>query len=137
MELSKSLKELEGTKLPECSLNSSLVVECNRLYETPLSEFTVENLRILIGQKIGLNFLVPLALNVLETDPLISGDLYQGDLLAELVKLPKDFWVTNPDFNNRLVEIKIELVELANTLNNELIPLLNNFDFCTIEQSSK
>jgi hypothetical protein len=39
----------------------------------------------MIGQKIGLPYLVPLAINALEQDPLAQGDYYPGDLLANVI----------------------------------------------------
>ena len=58
---SKSLEELEGHDWDEPTYDSGLVTECHRLHRVPLCDFTVENLRITIGQIIGLEYLVPLA----------------------------------------------------------------------------
>jgi hypothetical protein len=61
---------------------SYLVRTVHALRARPLDSLDVEDLRILIGQEIGLDHLMPLALRTLETDPLAEGDFYPGDLLA-------------------------------------------------------
>jgi hypothetical protein len=68
------------------------VTECHRLRRVQLRLLTVENLRILIGQSIGLLFLIPLALEQLEKNPLAEGDFYPGDLLCAVLRVKADFW---------------------------------------------
>lgn len=104
-------------------------MECHRLRKVPLSSRSPENLRILIGQKNGLIFLVPLALNVLESNPLASGNLYKGDLLANVAVIPQKFWSEHPELNNRLVEIAHEVGILSESLNGELVPALAGFNY--------
>lgn len=108
---------------------SFLANECRRLYTQPITKLTTENLRLLIGQKIGLDHLVPVALGFLEKDPLIGGDLYSGDLLQSVASVPEEFWAANPALNNRLVEVKIEVECLAKTINEDLVPALKNREF--------
>ena len=60
--LNKSLQQLDGQDWGEPAFDSRLVVECHRLRRVPLRDFTVENLRITIGQSIGLEHLVTLVL---------------------------------------------------------------------------
>jgi hypothetical protein len=83
----KSLQQLESQDWGEPNFHSHLVTECHRLRRVPLREFTAENLRIMIGQDIGLSYLVPLALELLSTDPLTEGDFYKGDLLQSLLRV--------------------------------------------------
>ena len=73
---SKTLEELENDFWNDPENMSHLATECHRLRKVPLADLSIENLRILIGQKIGLKFLVPIALEYLEKDPLSEGDLY-------------------------------------------------------------
>src|SRR5438552_1638945 len=62
------------------------------LVATAIGQFSVEDLRIMIGQRIGLPWLVPVALEVLEQDPLAEGDFYPGDLLGRVLSVGRDFW---------------------------------------------
>lgn len=129
MDVSKSLEELENSKWGKPKFDSSLAKSCYALRAIPISELTPENLRMLIGQNIGLDYLVPLALNILEDNPLVSGDMYAGDLLASILRIPKEFWSTFPDLNNRVVELKNEIEILRDTINEELMPAMVKFDY--------
>ncbi len=92
----KALQELEGQDWGEPPYPSHLVTTCHALGRKPLREFTVEDLRIMIGQNIGLPYLVPLAIEQLQRDPLIQGDYFPGDLLAAVVRVKSDFWQARP-----------------------------------------
>ena len=129
MNLNKSLEELENDFWNGPTVNSSLALAIYRLRKLPISKLSNENLRMLIGQKIGLNFLVPLALELLESNPLVAGEMYKGDLLANVSAIPEDFWCKNPELNNRLVEIANEIGILSETISNELLPALSGFKY--------
>lgn len=101
----KSLEELEGVKWENPSFNSHLTTNCHELRKKPLSQFSVENLRILIGQRIGLNYLVPLAIEYLEDNPFTSGDLYDGDLLESILSIENSFWLEHPELKSDLEKI--------------------------------
>lgn len=90
-----TLDALEGTWPKPDEGATFLVRRCHELRRTEVTELTVEDLRILIGQRIGLRWLVPLAIERLENDPLASGDLYEGDLFASLAGVADSFWATD------------------------------------------
>jgi hypothetical protein len=69
----KTLDELEGVVWGEPTFGSYLVTTIHRLRTKPVDEFTVEDLRLMIAQRIGLRHLVPLAVGVLEREPLAGG----------------------------------------------------------------
>ena len=77
---SKTLDELEGVVWGPPTFDSSLVVTCHQLRTRPLSDFTAENLRIMLGQKISVPLLLPLAIELLRRDPFTAENLYPGDL---------------------------------------------------------
>ena len=129
MNHSKSIEQLENKVWPDPDFNSHLVIECHRLRKLPISDLRIEDLRLLISQKIGLKHILPLAFDVLERNPLVAGDMYDGDLLFAVASVDSQFWDSNSDLNNRLVEIKDSLSILAGTINNVLLPLLNNFQY--------
>ncbi len=129
MQNSRSLQDLEIEDLPESNLNSRVITECRRLFKLPLSKLDAGDLRLLIVQNIGLQHLVPLALDKLEENPLIYGGLYAGDLLSSLINLSSEFWSNHPDLNDRVVEIKFTVESLAETLNNDILPKLSKFEF--------
>lgn len=129
MSQNKSLEELENDIWDEPSFKSHLTLECYRLRKLPLSQLTAENIRMLVGQKIGLQFLIPLALDMLHKNPFVEGHMYRGDLLDAILKVPETFWTQNAELNNRLVEIAQEIIELSESLNNEWLPLLSRFEY--------
>jgi hypothetical protein len=64
---------------------------------------TDEELRLAVGQGIGLTWLVPLALVRLRNNPLRCVQLYEGDLLAHVVRVPATYWTDHPDEKALLV----------------------------------
>ncbi len=104
-DVSKTLEQLDGQHWGEPEFQSHLVLECHRLRRVPLREFTPANLRIMIGQSIGLEFLAPLALQLLTDDPWLDAELYAGDLLSATLHSDPAFWSARPDFRTSLASI--------------------------------
>lgn len=106
MNLDLSLQELENSFWDdEVEYPSSLVAKCYELRKIPIRELTIENLRMLIGQKIGLPYTVPLALNFLFDNPFCSGDLYNGDLLQNILGIDAFFWKENPHLYSEISDL--------------------------------
>jgi hypothetical protein len=100
----QTLDQLECDVWGEPTFDSYLVTTCHRLRTKPIDEFSVEDLRIMIGQKIGLPHLIPLAVPVLEREPLAEGDFYPGDLLANVIGAVE--WLqTNPEWLARVIRV--------------------------------
>jgi hypothetical protein len=91
----ETLDELEGVEWGSPMYDSSLVANVHRLRRVPLKQYRLEDLRLMIGQQVGVEYLVPRALDHLEAHPLASGDFYPGDVLAALSRLPDSFWSTD------------------------------------------
>jgi CDI immunity proteins len=115
----RTLDELDPPAWGEPQYDSYLVSTCHRLRRTPVTDFSVEDLRIMIGQDIGLRFLIPVALEVLERDPLAQGDMYPGDLLANVLRVGPEFWTQCPEHRTRL-EVLLAGVELPVMLNEQV-----------------
>lgn len=105
----QSLQELERQDWGEPPFPSRLVRTCHALRRKPLRDFTVEDLRIMIGQDISLNYLIPLALEHLQQDPLVAGDFFPGDLLTNVLKVKANFWHTHPHLRQAVQEIVEQL----------------------------
>jgi hypothetical protein len=112
----KTLEALEKSYWGEPTYDSHLVTTCHALRKKPLKDFTTEDLRIMIGQDIGLKYLVPLALETLEQNILADGDLYDGDLLQAVLSSDKEYWIAEPDNWKQMLE-----------LYNANLPLLKTF----------
>ena len=93
----RTLEELEGYDSgdPETA-PTAMVARCIRLQKIPLHELNESDLRLLIGQHIGLKYLVPKALVRLTLLPLLQTDYFRGDLLNVLLRIGPDYWVQNP-----------------------------------------
>jgi hypothetical protein len=115
-DLSKSLQQLEGDDWGEPTYDSHLVTECHRLRQVPLREFTAEDLRIMIGQQIGLSYLIPIALEVLRADPFAQGAFYCGDLLAAVLRAEVAFWRQFPELRREAAGIAARAFILLPTL---------------------
>jgi hypothetical protein len=96
---------------PAPSDATSLIRRCHKLRTKPLRDLTVEDLRIMIGQQVALNRLVPIALDRLRPDPLMEGDCYPGDLLASMLRVDAAFWKRSPDLEVELRKLTKDLRE--------------------------
>ncbi len=103
----KSLESLEKKTWPALSSDegSYLIRTCNSLRKKQLQDFTTEDLRIMIGQEIGLYFLMPLAIETLTDNLFAEGDYYEGDLLKIVIDVDTKFWDDNKDYWQQLNEL--------------------------------
>jgi len=118
--LHKSLENLEKSVWPALSPDegSYLIKTCNSLRKKQLKDFSIEDLRIMIGQNIGLKYLVPLAINVLQQNILAEGDNYEGDLLKSVLTSELTYWKENKDNWLKvcnLVELNTNLLKETDT----------------------
>lgn len=95
----------------------------------PLRELTAGHLRMLIGQKIGLQFLVPVAIEALSENPLLEASYYRGDLLGAVSQVPEEFWAANAEMNNDFVEVAAEVLQVFSWLSEEAVPTLRAFQY--------
>ncbi|MBT2364977.1 hypothetical protein J7E88_06475 [Streptomyces sp. ISL-10] len=109
----RSLEELEDDRWPAPPENTTMLVRTvHALRRKRLGELTVEDLRALITQDVGLPFLLPLALEVLRDDPMAEGKYYEGDLLFAVIGSEPAAWELFPDLAEELVAIVSGLPEL-------------------------
>ncbi|MEY2244000.1 contact-dependent growth inhibition system immunity protein [Streptomyces sp. BF23-18] len=109
----RSLEELEGDRRPAPSADDTrLVATALALRRRPIGELTVEDLRLLIGQDIGLPYLLPLALEVLRRNPMAEGHMYEGDLLSAVLTRDSAAWTTFPEVGRELRVIVSKLTGL-------------------------
>ena len=108
----KSIEQLENDYwTDEIEFPSGLVINCHKYRKIPIKDLTIEQLRLLISQNIGLEFLIEPALEKLDQNILAEGDLYEGDLLQAISTIPAEVWNENQkEFQQleRLVELNAE-----------------------------
>lgn len=112
----KTLENLEKDADPEVRVNSHLVIKTSLLRKIPLNEFSVEDLRIMIGQNFGLPYLISLTIEKLTEDVLAEGDLYPGDLLVAVTKIDTRFWIGNPKCKEQIEAIIAANLSVINTM---------------------
>ena len=123
-DMQKSLQELEGQDWGDGNDFPSYVVKTtNALRRKPLADFTAEDMRLMIGQEIGLDYLIPLVLEKLAANPLTAGDYYEGDVLLNVLKIDPNFWQKKPELRQKLEKI----VDAINVVPEELRKALKQF----------
>ena len=117
-------RTLNDLDLPAWDAPSSgdtyLVTRCAELRGTPLADFDVEDLRIMIGQQISLRFLVPRAIVGLEQNPLAEGDMYAGDLLHAVLRVDKSYWHANVEQWQSIEDIAERLTSAVDDLRDSI-----------------
>jgi hypothetical protein len=131
------LQELDGENWGDALYPSYVVTNVHRLRRIPLQDFTVEDLRLMIGQRINsasLPYLVPLAIEHLRDDPLVSGDFYPGDLLIYVVGLAAPFWAQHPDLRQeveviaeRALAVLHQSEDSGDSVDRDLMQAINQF----------
>jgi len=97
--------------------SSSLVTRCYELRKKKLQDFDLSDFRLLIGQNIGLQFLIPLVMGEIKANPFVDADYYEGDLLLNILKSDKKYWESNPEIKKELICIfESERTKLTNEL---------------------
>lgn len=114
----KSLESLENKTWQTLSTeeDSYLIRTCSSLRKTQLKDFTTEDLRIMIGQEIGLYYLMPLAIETLTENLFAEGDYYEGDLLKCVLDVDTKFWDDNKDYwqqiNDLIKDRRQEIIKM-------------------------
>lgn len=84
---------------------TNLMISIYSLRQKSIEDFSTENLRLLIGQNIALDILIPKAISVLEENILAEGDYYRGDLLKAVIECNRDYWTKHPEEKGNVVSI--------------------------------
>ncbi|HEV7909023.1 MAG TPA: contact-dependent growth inhibition system immunity protein [Pseudonocardiaceae bacterium] len=121
-----SLQGLEGDSWgvpPAPATELATLVFSSRL--KPVKSLTPVELRVLIAQQIGVEILVPVALDLLQQYPFVCGSLYPGDLLATVLRLDPSFWAERPELRVRTSGLLDSLSEYPENLRSLAGPLIN------------
>ena len=117
----RTLDELDppawGPPTPD---DTTLVERCRELRQTPLAGLDVEDLRLLISQRVSLRHLIPRAIAVLQADPLAEGDFYPGDLLNAVLCAERTYWHDNVEQWQTVEEIASSLLSAVEHLREPL-----------------
>lgn len=106
IDMRKSLNELMelSSDMPR-DFETSLVERAVKLGNVPLCSLNPGDLRFLLGQRIGVDIIVPLALGYLQSNPLIDSEYYEGDLLWAVLDFHPDMWKPKPEIADRFHDL--------------------------------
>jgi hypothetical protein len=110
-----------------------LVRLCYDLRRKALNSLSVEEMRVMISQEIGLEYLLVLSISILENDILIAGDFHPGDLLLATLRVDSNLWLSQDLLRTRLkelLEVKINEIDLSSVnreIKNDLKAAINRF----------
>ncbi|MFE2813908.1 contact-dependent growth inhibition system immunity protein [Streptomyces nigra] len=97
-----------------------LMTTVRELRRKPIGGLTVEDMRLLIGQDVGLAYLLPLAMEALRDNPLAEGDMYEGDLLAAVLTRRAEAWREFPELRQEVRRIVSALTDVPPALKREV-----------------
>jgi hypothetical protein len=111
----RTVEQLESDYWQAVEFPTHLVQTCFNLRKKTISEFSIEDLRVMIGQEIGLLYLIPFAILKLKEDLFVQGDLFLGDLLKVVFEVNEEFWKNNKALWERMNDlVKDRLEEIKN-----------------------
>jgi hypothetical protein len=124
----QTLTQIENEDWGEPEWQSYVVTNSHRLRHKPLREFTAEDLRFMLGQQISLPLLMPMALDVLELiDPFAGGDMNQGTLLYNALKVDRRFWEKYPRLWHRMNVVLVDLYSFRDFIEKDILPAAEKF----------
>ena len=124
IDTNKSIEELENDYWGDPALDSYVITTCHKARQKPIRSLSNEEIRCLIGQKIGLKYLLPIAVGIVKKEPLIDITLFEGDLLLNLVRLDISDWEYNPNELQIFITIIFDnrsQIEISEDIPSELI----------------
>lgn len=100
-----TLDQIEGRAKPARIGATPIARRCDGLRALPLGTLKPGDLAALIGQQIGMDIVVPRAIELLEDKPLLAGDDFPGDLLGSVLRIDQEFWLRHPRWHARVAVI--------------------------------
>ena len=98
------------------------------LRHVPLGQLSPDQLWVLIRQAIGLDYLVVLALERLEVEPLMKCRHSEGDLLSAVLRADALVWKRNPEYRQRVAQLwRRTSVKIVNRQTPEVRMLLTDY----------
>jgi hypothetical protein len=117
VDATKSLNSLLGWKKQMSPQPTPLAERVAAACDLPLKDLKWPDIRLLIGQDIGLEYLMPWAIDALAKRPLYSAELYEGDLLCACLRVDRGYWVKNISQWQKLNEILQSLDSAMKSVN--------------------
>ena len=107
---------------------TGMIERINKALQKPIQDLDPSDLRLLIRQKMALEYVVPLAITAIRTNPMQSATYFDGDLLEACLEIDPLFWAQNPDQHARLKGF-FQAVRLFDHQLNEKVGKLLSLEF--------
>ena len=113
---SKSIEQLENNvwEMPN-EFPTDMIKRCFEYRKISIAELTTEQIRLLISQEIGIQYLIGTAIEKLKRNILAEGDFYEGDLLVAVSKIPAEYWTENKNYQLNFESIVKQNADLIKT----------------------
>jgi len=99
----RSLEDIESADWGDAPSDAStMVARIRELRRVPVGRLSVDDVRLLLGQKVGVHTLLPIAVEYLSREPLLAATFYPGDLLRAVLRIPGEYWVQEAGLLGRL-----------------------------------
>ncbi|WP_371101143.1 contact-dependent growth inhibition system immunity protein [Streptomyces sp. PU_AKi4] len=106
LHLDRTLDELDPPRWEDPAADAThLIRTVHGLRRVPLRELRPGDLRMLVGQRVALPYVLPFAVSLLLEEPLPDATFYEGDLLLTAVEAPASAWALFPDLAVRLRDV--------------------------------
>ena len=108
-----SISKLEGWKwkvdIPNQQTHSETECRFYELHNKPLSQLDLSDVRFLIGQNSGLDYLIPYSISKFRDDIFLEAKYYPGDLLYALLSVNNypNYWLSHAGEKQKLIELYI------------------------------
>jgi len=129
LDLSKSIEQLENAIWEHNPYPSNVVQRAQRLRKLALESLSIDDLRFLIGQEIGLPYVLPLAFEHLAENPAAGGQMYPGDLLDSVLSVRAAFWEEQTALHHELIDLIPSVESLLELLRDEILPVLREHSY--------
>lgn len=135
--LESTLEELEFRRWGNTPHDATTLVRtAYELRKKKLKDYTAEDLRIMIGQRKSLEYLIPVAIDFLHQDPFVEGDYYEGDLLQNVLLCPCEFWRQYPKYSEDMKRVimvaknQIGIIDLDDEIKEKVEKVIEKFEQC-------
>lgn len=97
-----------------------MIESVNIALKKPLKDLKTDEVRLLVSQQFALEYSVPMAIEILEHQPAIVAEHYEGDILSACLRLNAEFWKCNPDLRQRLRDLLCNLATMNGSVNEKI-----------------
>ena len=124
--MKKTLLSLIGEQ-DDGRIDSGLVRRVGTAIRKRVCDLDRNDAALLVRHGRGLEYTIPIALDFLEDNLINTKEAYMGELLTSVLSVRKDYWKKNPVLNNRVVEIKSDVLFFLEQ-SGDLISRLESFE---------